>query len=163
MTINERVWAGQLISWIKESITNGSSIFQDATNDEGIRLESGKTKFPDILLFIDKISGTVFNGWELKFPDTAVDDKNMLLNALEKAKHLKSDSFVTWNGSSAIIWSIKDQNYNLSSLTKLKIYPKEKSINVREDLAQRQNYLNNEPILKTRLYDILHDLEQFYR
>lgn len=54
--------------------------------------------FQDILLFIDKVSGVIFNGWELKFPDTAVDDAAMLANALEKAKRIKSDSFVTWNG-----------------------------------------------------------------
>jgi hypothetical protein len=93
---NERDWAGQLISWIKSAIEKGTTIFQDATNDTSIIMESGRTKFPDILLFTDKVSGIIFNGWELKFPDTAVDDSVMLNNALEKAKKLKSDSFVTW-------------------------------------------------------------------
>ena len=103
---NERDWAGQLISWIKLAIEKGTTIFQDATNDTSIKMESGRTKFPDILLFTDKVSGIIFNGWELKFPDTAVDDTVMLNNALEKAKKLKSDSFVTWNGTEAVIWKI---------------------------------------------------------
>ncbi|MDR3669179.1 MAG: N-6 DNA methylase [Ignavibacteriaceae bacterium] len=161
--LNERAWSGQIISWIKESINNGTSIFQDATNDEGIKVESGSTKFPDVLLFLDKIAGIVFNGWELKYPDTAVDDREMLVNALEKAKQLRSNSFVTWNGSSAIIWLINDENYNIASLSKLKIYPKEEGISSRNDLADRQNYNQHEPKLRARLAEILHDLEQLYR
>ena len=78
MKLNERAWSGQIIAWIKESINNGTTVFQEATNDEGIKVASGRTKFPDILLFTDKVSGIVFNGWELKFPDTPVDDAEML-------------------------------------------------------------------------------------
>ena len=87
--LNERAWAGQLISWIQEEIREYRTIFQDATNDAGIKLNSGKTKFPDVLLFTDKVSGIIFNGWELKFPDTDADDNEMLLNAIEKAERIK--------------------------------------------------------------------------
>ena len=80
--LNERAWAGQLISWIQEEILGGRTIFQYVTNDAGIKLESGRTKFPDVLLFTDKVSGIIFNGWELKFPDTKADDNELLLNAL---------------------------------------------------------------------------------
>ena len=118
MKLNERAWAGQIISWIKQSINDGTTLFQDATNDEGLKLASGRTKFPDVLLFIDKISGIVFNGWELKFPDTEADNTEMLENALEKAERLQSDSFVTWNGTEAIIWKINDNNYSLTVLEK---------------------------------------------
>jgi hypothetical protein len=48
----------------------------------------------------------------------------MLNNALEKAKKLKSDSFVTWNGAEAIIWKIDTDHYSISTLTKIKEYPK---------------------------------------
>ena len=162
MKYNERVWAGHIISWIQEEIKDGKTVFQDATNDTGIKLDSGRTKFPDVLLFTDKISGIVFNGWELKFPDTAVDDSEMLLNAIEKAERLKSDSFVTWNGSEAIIWKIENDTYNIGSISKLKEYPKEKNINTREDLANPTKYKQNEKNLRTRLKKILHDLEQLY-
>lgn len=162
MKLNERAWAGHIISWIKQSINEGKTIFQEATNDEGIKVASGRTKFPDVLLFIDKVSGIVFNGWELKFPDTEADDTEMLENALEKAERLKSDSFVTWNGAEAIIWKINDKNYAVSSLEKLKVYPKEKGITSRNDLADRNNYQKYEARLQKRLNDILHDLEQLY-
>jgi hypothetical protein len=163
MALNERVWAGHVISWIKEAILNGQTIFEEATNDEGIKTDEAITRFPDVLLFLDKVTGLIFNGWELKFPDTAVDDKEMLLNALEKAKHLKSNSLVTWNGKAAIIWLIKDENYNLASLEILKSYLPEKGINSRSDLSNRQNYLIHEPELRARLLEILHDLEQLYK
>ena len=159
---NERDWAGQLISWIKSSIENGTTIFQDATNDTGIKLESGRTKFPDVLLFTDKISGIIFNGWELKFPDTAVDDAIMLDNALEKARKLQSDSFVTWNGTQAIIWKINTVDYAIKSLTKIKEYPKEFSISTRDDLADPIKFAQNESLLRKRANDLLHDLGQLY-
>lgn len=162
MKLNERAWAGQIISWIKQSINDSTTIFQDATNDEGLKVASGRTKFPDVLLFTDKISGVVFNGWELKFPDTPADDSEMLENALEKAERLKSNSFVTWNGTEAIIWKINDDNYSLSGLDKLKVYPKEKDITKRNDLADRNNYNKHEAKLQKRLNEILHDLGQLY-
>jgi type I restriction-modification system DNA methylase subunit len=159
--INERTWTGKIIAWITEAITNGVTVFQEATNDAGIKLDSGVTKFPDILLFTDKVSGIVFNGWELKFPDTPADDREMLLNALEKAKKLQSNSFVTWNGSVAIIWKINGNDYVLESLTRLKEYPAENGISNRNDLANPESYQRFEPALRKRLLDILHDLEQF--
>jgi hypothetical protein len=163
MKLNERAWAGQIISWIKQAVNDGTTIFQEATNDEGLKVASGRTKFPDVLLFTDKVSGIVFNGWELKFPDTEADDTEMLGNALEKAQRLKSNSFVTWNGTEAIIWKINDENYSLSGLEKLKVYPKEKAITKRNDLADRNNYNKHEAKLQKRLNEILHDLEQLYK
>lgn len=159
---NERDWAGQLISWIKSAIENGTTSFEDATNDTGVKMESGRTKFPDILLFTDKVSGVIFNGWELKFPDTAVDDTTMLENALEKAEKLKSESFVTWNGTEAIIWKVNKNHYSIDSLSKIKEYPKEKNITNRDDLADPIKFAQNEPVLKKRTMEILHDLDQLF-
>ncbi|MBL1215072.1 MAG: SAM-dependent DNA methyltransferase [Ignavibacteriae bacterium] len=159
---NERVWTGHVISWIQEAIRQGRTVFQDATNDAGIVLESGKTKFPDILLFSDKVSGIIFNGWELKFPDTKIDDIDMLENALEKAERIGANSFVTWNGSEAIIWKIENDNYSTEALSQKKVYPKNLNINSREDLANPERYRENELFLKTQLNEILHDLEQLY-
>lgn len=157
--INERTWSGHLVSWIKEAVVSGTTIFQDATNDQGVKMESRVTKFPDILLFTDKVSGTVFNGWELKFPDTAVDDSKMLENALEKAKTLRSNSFVTWNGTEAIIWKIPEGDFSsIQNLKRLKHYPKEAGINRRADLEDWTSYQKHEPALKSRLLDILADL-----
>lgn len=159
---NERDWAGQLISWIKEAITSGATVFQDVTNDTGVRLANGRTKFPDILLFTDRISGIIFNGWELKFPDTPVDDPGMLNNALEKARDLGSSSFVTWNGAEAVLWGIDTSDYSLQSLNKIKVYHKEPQITHRADLADPALYMANEGALRRRCLEILHDLDILY-
>jgi len=160
---NERDWAGQLISWLKDAINKGITTFEDATNDTGVKLASGRTKFPDILLFSNKTSGIIFNGWELKFPDTAVDDPAMLENALEKAQRLKSDSFVTWNGAEAIIWKVDTVNYSIDSLEKIKHYPPVPSIQNREDLADPSKYASHEVELHNRALEILHDLDMLRR
>ncbi|MFA7360004.1 MAG: N-6 DNA methylase [Candidatus Kapaibacterium sp.] len=86
----------------------------------------------------------------------------MLLNALEKAERIKSNSFITWNGKEAIIWKIAAENYSIKGITRLKKYHKEKNINRREDLANPNKFRQNEPALRKRLSDILHDLEQLY-
>jgi hypothetical protein len=159
--INERTFAGHIIGWLQTAIREGRTVFQDATNDSGVKLESGRTKFPDILLFSDKTSGIVFNGWELKFPDTPIDDYALLENALEKAQRLKSNSFVTWNGRDAAIWEIRHGQYSLNNLNQLKNYPPVLSISSRADMANPGLYLKNEPQLQNRLLEILHDLESF--
>ena len=159
---NEREWTGQLISWIKSEIEAGRSVFEDATNDSGLKNKGATTLFPDILLFTDKTSGIVFNGWELKFPDTAVDDEAMLTNALEKARRLKSESFVTWNAAEAIIWGIDNQNYDLTALKPIKRYSKKIGINTRKDLAIPENYAKHEEELRKQAVEILHDLEMLY-
>lgn len=162
MKLNERSWAGHIISWIKESINNGSTIFQEATNDEGLKVTGGKTRFPDVLVFIDKTAGIVFNGWELKFPDTLADNEEMLINALEKAQFLKSDSFVTWNANQAIIWGITDSTYDLEHLYEIKRYEASKNITKRSDVDNRISYLKHEPELKETLNTILADLASLY-
>ena len=96
----------------------------------------------------------------MKFPDTRIDDNNMLENTVEKAQRIGANSFVTWNGSDTIIWKIENETYNIDSLTRLKVYPSISSINTRSDLAHPKNYNRNTPFLKSRLEEILHDLEQ---
>lgn len=157
---NERDWATQLVSWIQVAIESKSTSFEYVTAETGVKLDSGRTKFPDILLFSDRVAGVIFNGWELKFPDTAVDDKVMLLNALEKAQRLHSDSFVTWNGAEAIIWKIDMASYSIDSLVRLKYYSVEPGILTRDDLADPSKYNIHEARLKARALEILHDLEQ---
>jgi type I restriction-modification system DNA methylase subunit len=102
---NERVFQGQVISWIKKQIDTGSLPFQNAINDPG--LYGMKTvRFPDVLLTLDKECRNSFCGWELKTPETDVRDKDLLRDAYEKAKAIGAKYCVTWNMQSAIIWQI---------------------------------------------------------
>lgn len=159
---NERVFNGHVIGWIREAVNNRQTVFQDATNDMSVKMENGKTLYPDVLLFSDKISGIIFNGWELKFPDVAVDDIVMLDNALQKASKLGSKSFVTWNANETIIWQIQDENYTRESLVRTKYYPGFPEITGRDFLKKEANYRKFEPQLRQRLFDILYDLGQLF-
>ena len=163
MKLNERAWAGHVISWIKSAIDEGTTIFEEATNDEGLKVASGRTKFPDVLLFTDKRAGVVFNGWELKLPDTPVDDPEMLNNALEKAAALRADSFVTWNGSATVIWKIETSEGEAPRAVRLKLYPPIPQIQTRADIAERAQYVQHEPLLRARLTELLRDLDELYR
>lgn len=159
---NERDWAGQLIGWLQRDIENGKSVFEYASNDTSVLVASSVARYPDVLLFLNKTSGIVFNGWELKFPDTPVDDETMLLNALEKAKRLHSSSFVTWNCREAIIWGITDSSYSLASLVHIKDYPAELSIKNRIDVADPVKFNKVEAKLRHRALEILSDLGHLY-
>lgn len=161
MTITERTWNSEVIGWIQEAIKNGQTSFQDATTEVGISIQGQTTRYPDVLLILNKKSFEIFNGWELKFPDVAVDDPEMLENALLKAKQIQSNSFVTWNGSQARIWKINSKDYRPTSLEVIRDYPPEPEIRSRTDLSNPANYSANRQRLRERLMDILHDLEQF--
>jgi hypothetical protein len=92
---NERSWAIDLISFINSIIENEKPI-QRAGGEYSISKDS-QTLFPDVLLFGDKSTGNVLQGWELKMPDTPVTDAEFIENASVKAKNLALNSFLLWN------------------------------------------------------------------
>jgi len=99
----EREFQGQVISWIKERISQGGLPFENATQDSSLYgLE--QVKFPDVLVTLDLECQMPFCGWELKTPETDVRDRELLDNAVSKAQTLPSKYFVTWNMQTAIIW-----------------------------------------------------------
>jgi len=100
---NEREFAGQVIHWIKERLTEGGLPFENATNDSSL-YELPQVKFPDVLLTLDFECLQPFCGWELKTPKTDARDKKLLKDAVEKAQTLGAKYFVTWNMQTAIIW-----------------------------------------------------------
>ena len=88
---NERSWAIDLISDINSYI-NGEdeeSIIKHAGGEMSLSTGNGSL-FPDILLFGDKGKTSVLQGWELKYPDTNIDDKELINNA--KIKTYKIDN-----------------------------------------------------------------------
>ena len=92
---NERSWVIDLISFINSIIELDEPI-QRAGGEYSISKDS-TTLFPDILLFGDKSTGNILQGWELKMPDTPISDQEFIENAAIKAKNLALDSFLLWN------------------------------------------------------------------
>jgi len=93
---NERSWAIDLIGHIKTHLTTGNRTIKDASGEQTLRTDGGSL-FPDVLLFGDRSTARVLQGWELKMPDTSIDDYEFKHNAEAKAVALGLDSYILWN------------------------------------------------------------------
>lgn len=103
---NERSWAIDLIGHIKMLVLSQNRAIQDAGGEQTIRTDSCSL-FPDVLLFGDRSLALILQGWELKMPDTSIDDYEFRYNAIQKANTLGLDSFLLWNVSNAHLY-VKD-------------------------------------------------------
>ncbi|SFT74915.1 N-6 DNA Methylase [Lishizhenia tianjinensis] len=100
---NERSWAIDVISHINVYLSNRDKRIKGAGGENTIK-NNRSSLFPDVLLFGDKNQGEIIQGWELKMPDTAINDSELISNAILKANILKLDSFVLWNVKSAVLY-----------------------------------------------------------
>lgn len=102
-TYNERSWAIDLIGHLKHLATRDHRPIKDAGGEQTIKAEGGSL-FPDVLLFGDRATARILQGWELKMPDTGIDDAEFRENAEVKARALGLDSFLLWNVSHAHLY-----------------------------------------------------------
>lgn len=100
---NERSWAIDLIGHIKSVVTSQNRAIKDAGGEQTVKTDGGSL-FPDVLLFGDRSLALILQGWELKMPDTSIDDHEFWHNAEQKAIALGLDSFVLWNVSHAHLY-----------------------------------------------------------
>jgi tRNA1(Val) A37 N6-methylase TrmN6 len=102
-TYNERSWAIDLIGHLKGLAKANNRSIKDAGGEQTVRVDGGSL-FPDVLLFGDRETARILQGWELKMPDTSINDAEFRQNAEVKAKALGLDSFLLWNVSSAHLY-----------------------------------------------------------
>ena len=100
---NELSWAIDLIAHIKQIAAQTNRPIKDAGGERTIGAEGGSL-FPDVLLFGDKETARILQGWELKMPDTSIDNSRFRRNAEVKARALGLDSFLLWNVSVARLY-----------------------------------------------------------
>ena len=100
---NERSWAIDLIGYLKQLARQNDRSIKDAGGEHTIHAEGG-TLFPDVLLFGDRSTARILQGWELKMPDTRIHDADFRQNAEAKARALGLDSFLLWNVSIAHLY-----------------------------------------------------------
>lgn len=100
---NERAWAIDVISAINAYSAKRLRAIARAGGEHTVAGLSGSL-FPDVLLFGDSSGALVQQGWELKMPDTAITDTNLLSNAEQKALRLGLNSFVVWNVNEAALY-----------------------------------------------------------
>ena len=113
---NERSWAIDLIGHIKQVVAANNRTIKDAGGEQTVRAQGGML-FPDVLLFGDSTTARILQGWELKMPDTSIDDHEFRQNAEKKARALGLDSFVLWNVSHARLY-VKSSVTNIFSSAK---------------------------------------------
>lgn len=102
-TYNEPSWAIDLIGHLKQLAGQSNQSIRDAGGEQTINAEGGSL-FPDVLLFGDRATTRILQGWELKMPDTGIDDFEFRENAEIKARALGLDSFLLWNVSYARLY-----------------------------------------------------------
>ncbi|MGQ4006437.1 N-6 DNA methylase [Francisellaceae bacterium CB300] len=108
VTYNERSWAIDIIAEITVYSFNRSQIIKRAGGESTIN--TGKKRlFPDVLLYGE--NSDILMGWELKMPDTSMSDQDFIDNATTKAGILRLNSFLLWNGQSAVLYKLSDDIY----------------------------------------------------
>lgn len=100
---NERSWAIDLIGHLKQLATRDHRTIKDACGEQTVKAYGGNL-YPDVLLFGDHATARILQGWELKMPDTDIDDFEFRQNAEAKARALCLDSFLLWNVSHAHLY-----------------------------------------------------------
>ncbi len=146
---NERSWAIDVISEINLHLHNKSWHFKRAGGENTISNERSSL-FPDVLIFKDGSKSVILQGWELKMPDTAINDAELIANAIKKAKILQRNSFVLWNVKSAVLYSKNGETYSI-----FKTWD-DIGINTRKEVEQK------EELWKALLYKILEDLNSYF-
>lgn len=147
---NERSWAIDIITDANLWLSQRNITIKRAGGEN--TLKSGvKSLFPDVLLFGDLDKGRILQGWELKMPDTPLEDEEFIKNAKTKAKLLSLNSFLLWNVSTAVLYKIEDDD----TLTIVKNWNNLSHLKTREEVLQHKAEISQ------MLVEILGDLNDF--
>ena len=149
VTYNERSWAIDVISEISLHLTNKSWHFKSAGGESTISNEKSSL-FPDVLIFKDRSRNIILQGWELKMPDTPINDTELISNAIKKAKILQRNSFILWNVKSAVLYSKQGDSFSI-----LKTW-NDIDINYRTEVKLK------ETLWKSLLHNILSDINDYF-
>jgi type I restriction-modification system DNA methylase subunit len=149
VTYNERSWAIDVISEINLYLSNRSWHFKSAGGESTISHEKSSL-FPDVLIFKDQTRNIILQGWELKMPDTSINDAELISNAIKKAKILQRDSFILWNAKSAVLYSKQGDSFSI-----LKTWND-------IDINKRTEVKPKETLWKSLLHNILSDLNSYF-
>ncbi len=151
LTYNERSLAIDLISWINSWTSKRHATVKRA-GGEGTLPDGKKSLFPDVVLYGDEKDGMILQGWELKMPDTDIDDAELLENAKKKAKLLEMDSFLVWNVTIARL-------YKLTASGKIEII---KTWDTLSFIQKREDVEPNKSKIEEFLFEMLGELVSFF-
>lgn len=155
---NERSEAIELIKESQKIFDVRDLVFKQATGEQSLKRsgsndQRANTLFPDVLFYEDEFQIKVALGWELKMPDTDINDEELLSNAIDKADRLKTNAFVLWNFKQVVVycrsynggWTISKRWDNLKGNT------------------TRQDVISNRNVWKTLLLEVIVYLNELFR
>jgi hypothetical protein len=146
---NERSWAIDVISEINLYLAKKSWNIKSAGGESTISNEKSSL-FPDVLIFKDLTKNIILQGWELKMPDTPINDAELFSNAVKKANILQRNSFILWNVKSAVLCYRQEESFSI-----LKTW-NDIDINTRTEVKPK------ETLWKSLLHTILADLNNYF-
>ncbi|WP_286755832.1 N-6 DNA methylase [Roseivirga sp. UBA838] len=149
VTYNERSWAIDIISEINLHLANKSWHFKGAGGESTISSEKSSL-FPDVLIFKDQAKNIILQGWELKMPDTPINDSELISNAIKKANILQRNSFILWNVKSAVLYFKQGESFSI-----LRTWND-------IDINNRTEVKPKEALWKSLLHSILTDLNDYF-
>lgn len=155
---NERSEAIELIKESQSLFENNDFIFKEATGEQSLGRNGNDDKrasilFPDVLYYTDKYQNQVALGWELKMPDTDINDDEFYKNAVDKADRLNTNAFVLWNFRQVKVF------YRISGNT----WSESGSWNDLIDNHTRDDVLKNRSKWKDLLKDVIIHLNSLFR
>ena len=114
---NERSWAIEMISQINQIADKYDLAIKRAGGESTISYGSGKSMFPDVILYADKELSSILQGWELKMPDVLITDDVFVHDAQRKARALGLNSCLIWNFTYAKFY-VYNESTNLFDVIK---------------------------------------------
>ncbi|MCB9044679.1 MAG: SAM-dependent DNA methyltransferase [Chitinophagales bacterium] len=151
ININERSWGIDLISEINLFLRNKNITIKAAGGENTLR-GAANSLFPDVLLFSDTAKSGILQGWELKMPDTSINDDEFIRNASKKARLLSLNSFLLWNVSTAKLYLLDGDEY-----------VEHTTWNIEGNVIRtRQDVTEHNQAWKDLLENILHDLNDLF-
>lgn len=148
---NERSWAIDLIGHIKSLANANNRSIKDAGGEQTIKVDGGSL-FPDVLLFGDRETARILQGWELKLPDTSISDGDFFHNAEVKANALGLDSFILWNVTHAHLYI---RNTSTRNFERSHVWSALADINTRSAVLSNRSRWE---ALATEIFNYLNDL-----
>mgnify|MGYP003798762053 CR=1 FL=1 len=154
ITHNERSRWIQLISKINVYLSCRSFFIKSSWWEIWLK-HDWKTLFPDVYLYWWEEINNILQWWELKLPDTNINDEDLINNATIKAEKLWLNSFIVRNFSVAVLY-IKEWN---------KFIPKKEWDNLSNVTSRGEaiRIISEEPKLWTEMaHEIIDDLNDFF-
>lgn len=127
---NERSWAIELISRINALAERHDLAVKRAGGELTISAGRRNRMFPDVTLYGDEGRTVILQGWELKMPDTPIEDEALIRDAQRKALALNLNSCLIWNFTYAALY-VRDGG---DGFTRLKRWDDTAHIRTREDV-----------------------------